>query len=339
MTRSSAWLATGRVANLPSVWTHVLTGALLGNFGTFPNSPGFLWQFGALLLLASLFYVGGCLLGDARDAAFDAAYRPGRPIPSGILSARSVARAAWVMLLGAWLLAPLVLPATIYQTRGLTLADLGGALADGTLLRLPLAHQVLTSSLLLAAIVSYAVLHKRVPQAGLPLMGACRGLLVIWAASHAGYDERPAAAALDWFFLTPAVLAAAAATTAFTIGFVLVARSESKPDQPVPARLVRAILLAAPLVALATARHGLPTPSIMDAPMAALGATIAIYLSWIAIALRALPRSKPAFVSRCLAGFCLLDACFLALASPALALVALAGFLLALGLQRLTPAT
>jgi 4-hydroxybenzoate polyprenyltransferase len=334
MTRLSALLATGRVANLPSVWSHVLTGVVLANLGAWPNAAGFPGQLAAVLILASLFYVGGCFLGDARDEAFDRANRPGRPIPTGILSARSVSRGAWALLILAWLLSPLVLPATLYHTLGIEASGLRAALTGGSLLRLPLAHQVLTSTLLFLAIVAYAILHKRSPMLGLVLMGSCRALLVIWAASMASHDERSAAFALDLFFLNPAVLAAAATTAAFTLGFVLVARTESNPDAPVPTLLVHAILVILPLAGFWAAwRH---LPPLLAWPFAA---AIAAYLAWLLVAFKALPRSKPTFVERCLAGFCLLDAVFLALSGPLPAALALAAFALALLLQRITPAT
>jgi hypothetical protein len=61
--------------------------------------------------------------------------------------------------------------------------------------------------------------------------------------------------------------------------------------------------------------------------------------AWLAYALHGLKSSKPAFVSRALAGFCLLDACFAAAFAPHIALICLGLFALALLFQRVTPAT
>jgi 4-hydroxybenzoate polyprenyltransferase len=93
-------LRLGRVSNLPTVWTNTLAGAVLAGAG------GFGPEFVVMLLAFSLFYIGGMFLNDAFDAAFDAAQRPERPIPSGEVGARAVF--AWgfgLMALGIALLA------------------------------------------------------------------------------------------------------------------------------------------------------------------------------------------------------------------------------------------
>jgi len=70
-------LTLGRTSNLPTVWSNMLSGAVLSGsvFGS-----GLL---GVLLLVGSAFYEGGMFLNDAFDAELDARERPGRPIPSG----------------------------------------------------------------------------------------------------------------------------------------------------------------------------------------------------------------------------------------------------------------
>jgi hypothetical protein len=77
-------LRLGRVSNLPTVWTNTLAGAVLA------GAAGFGVQFAVMLAAFSLFYTGGMFLNDAFDAAFDAAQRPERPIPSGEVSRREV---------------------------------------------------------------------------------------------------------------------------------------------------------------------------------------------------------------------------------------------------------
>jgi 4-hydroxybenzoate polyprenyltransferase len=332
MARLSALLATGRVANLPTVWTHVLTGVWLVTHGYALTSSVLLWPIVLMLLAASLLYVGGCFLGDAWDAAFDRANRPDRPIPRGILSSRAVAAIAWLMLVAAWLLAPLSIPA-IWLGSDL-FADLSNPGIASALFGNALLFATLATTLLLACIVSYAALHKRVPWLGMLLMGGCRGLLILWAATLASLHPGSTADQLAIVALNPAVLAAAAASALYTVGFVLVARTESNPDQPVPALLVRLILLAAPLGGLAIAGANLPV--IARWPVAA---ATALFLAWLWFAFRALPTSKPLFVGRCLAGFCLFDTLFLSFGGLPPALLALAGFLLAVLLQKLTPAT
>jgi 4-hydroxybenzoate polyprenyltransferase len=84
----------GRISNLPTVWTNTLTGAVLAGAGQAMAGPGF-----AMMLLAfSLFYVGGMFLNDAFDAKFDAAVRPERPIPSGLVSSHQVYRWGFSMM-------------------------------------------------------------------------------------------------------------------------------------------------------------------------------------------------------------------------------------------------
>ena len=77
-------LRLGRVSNLPTVWTNMLTGLVLA--GGSLVDPRIL----PLLIALSLFYVGGMYLNDAFDAELDAKERPERPIPSGQISARTV---------------------------------------------------------------------------------------------------------------------------------------------------------------------------------------------------------------------------------------------------------
>lgn len=337
MRRTAALLATGRVANLPSVWTHVLVGVVLGSLGGTGWGPLQIQTLVSLLVGASLLYLGGCFLGDALDAEFDRANRPERPIPRGILSVGAVAIAARVLLIGGWLAVPLATllshasyldPRAPYHDTELSLLILR---------TLPLPFQFVCAAPLLACIVSYAWLHKRVPWLGLILMGGCRGLLVAWAAVVAQANSFGVPTSPWPPNLPGAALAAALASALYTIGFVLVARTESKPEQAVPARLVRLILLGTPVAALVVIHTSLP--ELPATRLIAPAAAVLIYLRWTLLALRTLPRSKPAFVSRCLAGFCLLDTAILALANPPLAPVALAAFLLALGLQRATPAT
>ena len=65
-------LRLGRISNLPTVWTNVLTGAVLAA-GVGEALSG---KLPLLLIALSLFYVGGMFLNDAFDAEFDAKNRP-----------------------------------------------------------------------------------------------------------------------------------------------------------------------------------------------------------------------------------------------------------------------
>ena len=77
-------LRLGRVSNLPTVWTNVLTGTVLA--GSTPTP----FALGLLFLAISLFYVAGMYLNDAFDRHFDTAAYPQRPIPSGAVTAGTV---------------------------------------------------------------------------------------------------------------------------------------------------------------------------------------------------------------------------------------------------------
>jgi hypothetical protein len=78
------YLRLGRVSNLPTVWTNVAAGAVLG------GGAGELGRIVLLAAILSMFYVGGMFLNDAFDRHIDARERPERPIPAGLVSATEV---------------------------------------------------------------------------------------------------------------------------------------------------------------------------------------------------------------------------------------------------------
>ena len=77
-----ALLATGRMANLPTVWSNVLVGFWLASalnssyLSTLSGINLRLVFLGFILIVASCIYVGGCFLGDARDIHFDKKIAP-----------------------------------------------------------------------------------------------------------------------------------------------------------------------------------------------------------------------------------------------------------------------
>src|SRR6267142_5935186 len=147
-------LKLGRVSNLPTVWSNVLTGTALAGAATADCR---------LLLLVvslSLFYVGGMFLNDAFDHDFDAKARPERPIPSGQVSATQVHAIGFGMLAVALAL----------------LAWVGYHYEPLTQWR-PVAAGVA----LAAAIVFYNWHHKNNPLSPL-IMGVCRMLVYLTAA-------------------------------------------------------------------------------------------------------------------------------------------------------------
>jgi 4-hydroxybenzoate polyprenyltransferase len=91
-------LILGRVSNLPTVWSNCLAGWWLSGGGNF-------WKLPLLFFGISFLYTGGMFLNDAFDAEFDRQRRPGRPIPSGKISAELVWRFGFGQLvLGIFLL-------------------------------------------------------------------------------------------------------------------------------------------------------------------------------------------------------------------------------------------
>jgi hypothetical protein len=146
-------LRLGRVSNLPTVWSNIIAGAVLGGAAVTPES---------LFLLgvsASLFYIGGMYLNDAFDREIDAKERPERPIPAGQVAAGAVFGAGFGMLAGG--IAVALLAAQRSSAATLAVGAVGVALA--------------------AAIVAYNMAHKGVVFAPL-VMGACRALVYMLAA-------------------------------------------------------------------------------------------------------------------------------------------------------------
>jgi 4-hydroxybenzoate polyprenyltransferase len=173
--RMKPWLHLARISNLPTVWTNVTAAWLLAG-GTFTD-PRLYW----LILAGSLLYTGGMILNDAADVKFDREHRKGRPIPSGQVSSR----AAWIVSIAMLIV-------------GATLATWFGANPRIT-------------AILVAAIVFYDLYHKQWAGSVI-IMGACRMLLYLMAASAA-----PAAA-----------LPAAAAMGCYVVGITIAARLEHK---------------------------------------------------------------------------------------------------------------
>lgn len=181
------YLRLGRVSNLPTVWTNVLTGVVLTGVSLAPGPLAF------LALAFSLFYIGGMYLNDAFDREIDARERPERPIPAGLV------RATTVFAIGYGLLAAglAALAAEMAWT------DRGGY-----------ALTILSGLCLAGLIVFYDARHKANPWSPL-LMGLCRVLVYATAAvAVAGRLDAP-------------VLAGAAVLLSYLIGLTYVAKQEN----------------------------------------------------------------------------------------------------------------
>jgi len=147
VSRLRTLLVLGRVSNLPTVWSNLLTGLFLAGANIF--SGGLV----PLFVGASLLYIGGMYLNDFCDASFDARYCPERPIPS-----KKISRWAVGTLATTWLIV------------GFALLVPYGSFTIGIAL------------LQVALIVLYDFWHKNNPASPI-LMGICRLLLYLLAGS------------------------------------------------------------------------------------------------------------------------------------------------------------
>ena len=286
----SVAFSLGRVSNLPTVWTNVLAGVVLagGDVGDLRVA----W----IALAVSLCYVAGMYLNDAFDREFDARHRPERPIPSGAVSARTVFAAGFAMLASGVAM----------------LAWLG--MAPGGTGWPPLAAGVA----LAGAIVLYDLHHKGTPASAV-VMGLCRALVYVAAASVV--VARPAAA----------VWIGAALLLSYLVGLTYIARQEHLGRV---ANLWPLLFLALPVAWGARAALG-------GGFVAALWL---LFAAWVLYALSFLRRRGPGDVPRAvgylLAGICLWDALLVAHAGqPAVSAFALALFATTLLLQRVVAPT
>jgi 4-hydroxybenzoate polyprenyltransferase len=163
------WLVLTRCSNLPTVWSNVISGWLLGMAAVIQTPtviiPSALSGTLFILLLGiSLLYVAGMILNDVFDYEWDCKNRPERPLPSGFIS-RS--KAKWIGI--------------IILLLGLALS----AFSAGRFFKL--------TFLLTIFILWYDLAHKGNPLAPV-VMGACRALLPIigfMVAARDGIYELP----------------------------------------------------------------------------------------------------------------------------------------------------
>jgi len=183
----SIWLGLGRVSNLPTVWTNTIAGVVLA--GGAISDPRLL----LLLLAMSACYIAGMFLNDVFDSEIDALERPERPIPSGLIDAATVSKAAWAL----------------FGLAVVLLLIIGFLFNNGTGW-----WPLLFGIFLIAAIVFYNVHHKDNPASPI-VMGTCR-MLVYLSCAYA-ITSKPS---LSVFIC--AVLA-----VAYLIGLTYVAKQEN----------------------------------------------------------------------------------------------------------------
>ena len=360
-----ALLGTGRIANLPTVWSNVLVGFWIASScvhefqSSQDHSTGYLLLL-IILVACSLIYVGGCMLGDAQDHDFDRINRPARPIPSGILSAGGVKLTSFSLLtIAIFLLFVSTLAANLISwslDNDLSLKEIITLLSNQNTLHAIQLHEMLIGVLLTAVVITYAYYHKRNRKAALTMMASCRFLLVFLgiAVTQKTYftPNEPLGLHLSWvahwMLIYPALIGF------YTLLLSWVASTESQPGRFSHRKLLGACMLSLPFLSFITtplifnhhkADHqwsfmqSAYLHSYLPSNATCFYITLAITTIWIFLALKRLNSSKPAFVSRALAGFCLIDATIVAPFSPSVACVCITLFLLALLLQRVTPAT
>ena len=276
-------LRLGRVSNLPTVWTNVVAATALA--GGDPLSG----RTGSVLLAMTLFYVGGMFLNDAFDREVDGRERPKRPIPSGEVSAGLVFGAGFAML-----------------AAGVALMALHGLLPG------------LAGLALAAAIVLYDFHHKANPFGPL-VMGLCRALVYVGAATAAAGS------------VSPAVLVAAGALLAHVVGLTYAAKQENLNRVD---RLWPLLVLALPLV---VALPALGSGWIGVAAWLALAAVDAMAVR--RLARRDGPRAVPEAVSSLIAAVSLVDALLVAAVAPLAAAICWLGYPLTRAFQRFVPGT
>ncbi len=201
-----AWLVLTRGSNLPTVWSNLFGGWLLGYVYTdrFPWGPFLLASLLGLLIGVSLIYVGGMILNDAFDARWDAERRSTRPIPSGLVSSAAAHVVGFLCLaIGSWF--------TVVSSLD------GHGRATCTLV-----------VLLVASVLVYDRWHKGVSWAP-AVMGLCRALLpLIGFFAVGGLIDGPHFR--GWPLL--ALLAYPFVLWLLTFSITLVARHEAGPGTP-----------------------------------------------------------------------------------------------------------
>ncbi len=319
-----AWLSTGRVSNIPTVWCNclVILYLFLSDHITFSEAYLGNGTIGILLLAATYIYIGGCFQGDAFDVKFDRKHNPQRPIPSGILAHKSVLLASMVLLVAG-------IGLTFLTNFSINSTDYARVFPPTT--------STYAATTLVFIITLYSWLHKRSAWFSLSLIALCRFALILFSSTFLVTISKNALSG-DWlyFLREGSVLWIASTVALYTVCFASVARLEHTSQGISWATLLEIGMLILPLPYLV--RFYLQAPPTQDTPWLSL-ICFFLYASWIYQAFRALPHSKGQFVSQCLAGFCLLDACFLSTEGLGAVLIAITLFLAANGLQKIASAT
>lgn len=283
-------LILGRVSNLPTVWTNVLAGWFLAGGGW---DRELLW----IEIGVSLLYVAGMTLNDAFDEKWDRQHAPERPIPSGAIPGGAV-----------WSLGVLQLCAGV------------------AVLLLATDMVWIWIAALVGAILLYDWIHKKTPLAVL-IMGACRGLVYIGAAS--------ALLPMDQFSVILWVLVAA--TVVYVAGITVLARSERGGDRsPRWLNWLGRAMEYAPLFLLAVAPDQMDTGWLRTTLWVVL---LVFLLGWVTISMRLLKADMGLGIPLLIAGICIIDGAAIIYGDMLAGAVCLVMLPVTLLFQRFIPAT
>ena len=144
------YAALTRISNLPTCWTNVLTGSVIGSMAA--SSPLAILPVVVLSIIISLFYMAGMALNDLVDLKIDQQQRPDRPIASGRISPRSA----------------LIFIILLFAT------------ATGLML-IFFSHCIYFALLLTAMIILYDITHKHFA-CSIIFMASCRALIYVISA-------------------------------------------------------------------------------------------------------------------------------------------------------------
>lgn len=202
------YAALTRISNLPTCWTNVLTGSVIGSIAA--SSPLAILPVVVLSIIISLFYMAGMALNDLVDLKIDQQQRPDRPIASGRISPRSA----------------LIFIILLFVT------------ATGLLL-IYFPHCIYLALLLTAMIILYDITHKHFA-CSIIFMASCRALIyVISAYAVFGGSTRE-------FWTDTAI--ASTILALYIAFITIIARSESKQQIDSRRWLSIAIILLIPAV-------------------------------------------------------------------------------------------
>lgn len=296
-------LAMSRFANLPTVWSNGILGALVG-FGSF-HQVGHVCPICLTLIGISLscLYLGGCFFNDWHDFDFDQKTRPDRPIPSGRWPRQTILIFALVLMGAGLALSAFVTPVS-------------GLFAAGIII----------------CILAYTKWHKVHP-ASFFFMAGARALIYPTAAfSFLSWEQFTSLTPQSWAFFPVLALGLGG----YILGISLTARAETSKDPVSDAQKIFPILcLCSPILFFSG-------PLLAQSPPAALP-PLALFIAILAFIVRRLRATHDVgqFVSRALAAIPLVDFLVVFFIAPHLIfwIIVPALALAALGLQKIAPAT